>query len=212
MSANVVKPVPHANIMSRKKRNLRLASVAISVFCLIVFSVAQEIVQPNLFSSQPVYAQISRQQDVGKQVYQQVPYLPLENKYSNKETGQVDPNNTLVSRLIRYHTYTKGRAPNYRLDWKLTLADYLGANDVMEEGRYPGFDTLRQNPMEGDRAAIGRLNREQRDVLVQSLVNIFSKATPETNSNTAPQSTTPQQGASPVPTQPQGGGAELLKP
>jgi len=41
----------------------------------------------------------------------------------------------------------------------------------MEE-TYPGYDTL-QNPILGDRAAIKRLNREQRDALVQTLVNVL---------------------------------------
>jgi len=43
---------------------------------------------------------------------------------------------------------------------------YLGANELMEETLYPGYDTLQKNPILGDRAAIKRLNREQRDALV----------------------------------------------
>jgi len=44
---------------------------------------------------------------IWQQVYKQLPYLPLENQYVNKETQQVDSNN-LVNRLIRYHVYVKG--------------------------------------------------------------------------------------------------------
>jgi hypothetical protein len=116
-----------------------------------------------------------RVQDVGQQVYPQVPDLPLENQYANRESGKVDPNNTLVTRLIRYHTSVAGRAPGYRLDWKLTLADYLGANAIMDADTYPGADTLRQNPFERDRAAIQRLNRKQREALISAIVEVYSK-------------------------------------
>lgn len=135
--------------------------------------------------------------DAWQQVYQQLPELPREDQYVSRQTGKVDPNNTLIRRLISYHVYTKGRPPNFRLDWKLTLADYLGVNEVIEESRYPGSDTLRQNPLAGDRAAIQRLNRQQRDALVQTLVNVLGgEAT----------TTTP---ATPTQPQPPVGGAEL---
>ncbi len=166
-------------------------------------------IHTNLFSIQPVYAQRIAPSDVWQLVYQQLPDLPRENKYISKENGQVAENNTLVNRLIRYHVYTKGRAPIYRLDWKLTLADYLGANEIMYDASYPGNDTLRQNPIEGDRKAITRLTRSQRDALVQVLVNIFNPTSQNTQSpspNTAP---TPNTSTTPQP--PQRGGAELLK-
>lgn len=61
------------------------------------------------------------------------------------------------------------------------MADYLGENELMGETVYPGYDTLRSNPIEGDRAVINRLNRKQRDALVQTLVNVFNseRAVPE---------------------------------
>ncbi len=125
--------------------------------------------------AQPAYAQQRvSPAEAWQRVYQQLPDLPRENRYISQETGKVAENNTLVNRMIRYHIYVKGRAPNYRLDWKLTLADYLDANEVMYETSYPGNDTLRQNPFQGDRAVIGRLNRRQRDALVQALVNAFN--------------------------------------
>ncbi len=127
------------------------------------------------FSLAPADAQRVNPNEVWQQIYKQLPYLPRENHYISQETGKVAQNNTLVSRLIRYHIYVKGRPPNYRLDWKLTLADYLDANEVMYEESYPGNDTLRQNPFAGDRAAIRRLSREQRNALVQALVNAFTR-------------------------------------
>ncbi|MBC1223143.1 hypothetical protein GNF10_26405 [Nostoc sp. UCD121] len=163
----------------------------------------------SLFSIQPAYAQRITPSDVWQLVYQQLPDLPRENKYISKENGKVAENSTLANRLIRYHIYTKGRAPVYRLDWKLTLADYLGANEIMYDNTYPGYDSLRENPMEGDRKAITRLTRSQRDALVQVLVNIFNPTSQNTQSpkpNTAPN---PSTSTTPQPSQ--RGGAELLK-
>ena len=152
--------------------------------------------------------------DIWKQVYQKLPDLPLENKYVSRETGKVNPDNTLVNRLIQYHIYVKGRSPNYRLDWKLTLADYLGANEVIQEGTYPGANTLRSNPLEGDRASLNRLTRKQRNALVQSLESIFN---PTSNAATDPQtppqpSSTPNAQTSPSFPQPKPGDAQLLQP
>ncbi len=152
-----------------------------------------------------------RAQDVWKFVYEKLPDLPIENNYISKETGKVDSNNTLVGRLIRYHVFVKGRPPNYRFDWKLSLADYLGATpDYLVESVYPGNDVLRSNPMERDRAAIQSLNRTQRDALVQALVDVFS-------GDSAP-ARVPAAGGKPegrnTPTipQPQPGDAKLLAP
>lgn len=153
--------------------------------------------------------------DVWKQVYQKLPDLPRENKYVSRETGKVNPDNTLVNRLIQYHLYVKGRSPNYRLDWKLTLADYLGANELIQEGTYPGANTLRSNPLEGDRASINRLTRKQRDALVQSLESIFNpnSSNAATDTQTPPQpSSAPNAQTTPSFPQPKPGDAQLLQP
>ncbi|MEH2198650.1 hypothetical protein [Nostoc sp.] len=164
----------------------------------------------NLFSIQPAYAQRITPGDVWQLVYQQLPDLPRENKYISKENGKVAETNTLVNRLIRYHVYTKGRAPIYRLDWKLTLADYLGANEIMYDATYPGNDSLRENPIDGDKAAIARLTRSQRDALVEVLVNIFNPTTSQNTLSPSPDNTaTPSK--STTPQSPQRGGAELLR-
>ncbi|TAE58748.1 MAG: hypothetical protein EAZ76_06910 [Nostocales cyanobacterium] len=125
-------------------------------------------------SVQPVSAQIISPSDVWQVVYQQLPNFPKENQYISKDTGQVAENNTLASRLILYHIYIKGRSPVYRFDWKLTLADYLEANEIIYEASYPGNDSLRQNPLSGDRLAIRKLTRKQRNDLVDVLVNIYN--------------------------------------
>jgi hypothetical protein len=164
---------------------------------------------------------ILRTEDVWRQVYEQLPDFPLENQYINKETGEVSSNNTLVSRLMRYHIYTKGRTPAYRLDWKLTLADYLGVNERMSATAYPSADTLRTNPMQGDITAIRALNRVQRDALVQTLVAVFNPNRlpanqPVPQPNAEPESPNPTPPASSpsseTPREPRPGDAQLLIP
>lgn len=176
---------------------------------IILSSGADKSIQTNLFSIQPAIAQRITPGDVWQQVYQQLPNLPRENNYISKENGKVAENNTLVNRLIKYHIYTKGRAPIYRLDWKLTLADYLGANEIIYDTSYPGNDSLRENPLEGDRKAISRLTRSQRDALVQVLVNIFNPTSQNTLSPNSNTTANPSTSTTPQP--PQRGGAELLK-
>jgi hypothetical protein len=170
---------------------------------------------------QTVVAQpVLRSDDVWRKVYQLVPDLPLENQYVNTETREVSQNNTLVSRLIRYHIYTKGRTPVYRLDWKLTLADYLGVNERIAASVYPGADALKTNPLDGDIAAIQRLTRTQRDALVQALVTVFSPAAPgaESQQPSSPASSVPAALPAPAspqpasPREPRPGDAQLLIP
>ena len=200
-------------LQSKGKRTLSFIVTALTVVGLTFLNaVVKESAQPSLFSPQPAIAQSVTQGDVSQQVYQQLPSLPMENQYVNKETGKIAPNNTLVSRLLRYHIYLKGRPPNYRLDWKLTLADYLDANELMEEAVYPGYDTLRKNPMEGDRAAIGRLNRPGRDALVQTLVSIFNANYPATSDPAANASPQPSTAPRPISPRPQPGDAQRLMP
>ncbi|MUL35071.1 hypothetical protein BWI75_01505 [Gloeocapsopsis sp. AAB1 = 1H9] len=179
---------------------------AFGVVCLVVLGSGQHNSTQFAFLQPPAIAQSVRISDAWQQVYQQLPDLPLENQYVSRQTGKIDPENTLVRRLISYHTYVKGRPPNYRLDWKLTLADYLGANEWIREESYPGSDTLRQNPFIGDRTAIERLNRDQRNALVQALVNVFSGVSANPATPTTPSPDTPQG----LPPQP--GDAQLLKP
>lgn len=164
---------------------------------------------------QPVSAQSVRYQDTAKQLYQRLPDFPLENQYASKMTGEVAVENTLARRLLQYHSDVKGRSPIYRLDWKLTLADYLGVNEPLAASTYPSHNLLQSNPMQGDRAAINRLNRSQRDALIQAFVEIYMDKTdqtreslPGTSSGTQPGSRlTPQLLPLPKP-----GDAQLLSP
>jgi hypothetical protein len=115
-------------------------------------------------------AQVDSPADLAQFVYQKLPNLPLENQYLRAENSKPAPESTLVSRLAQYHSL-KGRSPIYRLDWKITLADYLGINDYLRLDVYPGNTFLKTNPMERDQTAIQALNRAQRNALVQALVD-----------------------------------------
>ncbi|MEB3340776.1 hypothetical protein [Okeania sp.] len=153
-----------------------------------------------------------RPTEVGPFVYEEMPDLPLENNYISQETGEVKTDDTLVSRLIRYHFYVKGRAPNYRFDWKLTLADYLGFNDYLELSVYPGNNSLTENPMKGDRQAVKNLTRSQRNALVDKLVEMFGgdpkpPSIPKINQENNSGQSVPR-----APIVPQPGDADLLKP
>lgn len=156
---------------------LKLVALPKTVVGIIASIVSVILITPAisifpLFSAQ---AQRISPSDVWQAVYQKLPDFPKENQYISQSSGKVAENSNLASRLISYHIYIKERAPNYRLDWKLTLADYLDANEVMYETTYPGNDTLRENPLDGDRAAIKRLTRSQRNALVQVLTDIFTQ-------------------------------------
>lgn len=152
-----------------------------------------QLMMPN--NVQPRY----RVNDMWQLVYQAMPDLPRENQYINRDTGELDEDYTLIRRLIRYHVYVKNRPPLFRLDWKLTLADYLtvsdpntgqtvSANEPIRYETYPGQDVLMGrgaeaatenaaptlSVLDGDRAAIARLTPAQRDRLVEVLVMIFN--------------------------------------
>ncbi|MGI0489983.1 hypothetical protein ACN4EK_31625 [Pantanalinema rosaneae CENA516] len=167
--------------MSKQKWVRRWFSVIIAIaLCTIggLIMTEHQAAPPAIAQSIPRV----RPEGVWQQIYQQIPDLPRENQYVSKETKQVATDNTLVGRFIRYHLYSKGRSPFYRLDWKLSLADYLGVNERIEEADYPSRATLNQNPMEGDIAAINRLTRAQREALVQALVDAFTVSASSTPS------------------------------
>jgi hypothetical protein len=112
---------------------------------------------------------------IATQLYQTHPDLPTENTY-HQSNGTPAPNDTLISRLIRYHLYTKERPANLYLDWKLTLADYLGAFDPINSETYPSASTLTTHPLPGDALALSQLTWPQRQTIVQFLVETFTRA------------------------------------
>ena len=168
--------------MVKKKVRFRLVTTILLSFAVgLLFIVVPAVVRSDVLGQVAAFGQAPavqrvRPEEAWRAVYERLPDFPKENQYVGKETGKVETDNTLVGRFIRYHLYVAGRSPSYRFDWKLTLAEYLGLglNGAFDETSYPSRSTLRTNPAEGDRAAINRLNRSQRDALVQTLVNVFT--------------------------------------
>lgn len=197
---------------------LRLTVATLTGVCFLLVGTT-EVRDSSVFQwigIKPAAAQFTIPEGAGQRVYERLPYLPLENQYVSKQTGKVDENNTLVARLMRYHVFVKRRPAIYRLDWKLTLADYLGANDYLVDSQYPSANTLRENPMEGDRKAIEKLTRAQRDALVNVLVSIFnpnSAQAPTEEPSTMPSTSSPTLSSpSASPSLPQPGDSRLLQP
>jgi hypothetical protein len=146
--------------------------------------------------------------DVANRLYEQLPDLPREDSYVYQEGGDAATRSTLLSRLIAYHTEVMRRPTAYRFDWKLTLADYLGANEIMVRSRYPGADVLSTNPIDNDRAVIADLSRSQRDELVRVLVETYNPnfAALRNPSEAAEETTAP-----PPVVMPRPGAADLLR-
>lgn len=171
------------------------------IYLIIGFSIVLVTTQIN--------AQTLRPEMVAPEVYQLLPDFPKENHYIRQEINLVDENNTLLNRLITYHQFTKRRPTSFRLDWKLTLADYLGVNEKILLDSYPGYNTLTVNPLPGDLKAINSLNLRQRNQLVEVLVNIYQPQSDPANPTSQP---TPSPSTQPSLPLPQPGDAELLRP
>lgn len=157
-------------------------------------------------------------------IYEQVPFLPLENQYLSR-SGDPFIESTLLSRMMRYHTSVRRRIPYFRLDWKLTLADYLGVNDRIYAETYPNANILQQNPMAGDMEVVQQLSRSQRDALVEAIVLTLNPLAQQAGSTTSPalwpSTPTPAEELAPLPTppaatptprEPRPGDAQLLLP
>ncbi|MEP0835527.1 hypothetical protein NDI48_30645 [Microcoleus sp. AS-A8] len=203
----------------RFRLTLGLTIATFTGICLMVGKA--EVKDSSVFKwigVQPVAAQLSVPQDAWQRVYERLPNLPLENQYVSKQTGKIDENNTLIGRFMRYHIFVKRRPPTYRLDWKLTLADYLGANNYLVESQYPSADTLRENPMESDRKAMEKLTRAERDALVNVLVSLFNPNSTQQPAPSPRETPTPapppptSSSPSTTPSLPKPGDAQLLMP
>ncbi|MDJ0713227.1 MAG: hypothetical protein QNJ54_03265 [Prochloraceae cyanobacterium] len=194
-----------------------LAFACVGLFLFLWGGQIHQLDSYELFETQKATAQILRPQQVADRLYQRLSFIPQENQYISTETGEVEQNNTLVNRLIRYHFYVKSRSVNSRFDWKLTIADYLGYNEELQESRYPGHSRLKENPIESDREAIESLTRRQRNELVNTLFAIYNPegaklleqqpVTRETTSESQEDSNSQPRLRSPKP-----GDAELLAP
>jgi hypothetical protein len=151
---------------------IRFWSIALAIAAILIFSGIASSLNMGWHSlsvqAQPAPLRRVNPTLLSAQIYEQLPNLPLENQYISSDTNSPAADNTLVSRIIRYHIYIQERPTNFRLDWKLTLADYLGAFERITADQYPDYG-LRENPMEGDIAAVQSLSAEQRNQLVNAL-------------------------------------------
>jgi hypothetical protein len=161
----------------------------------------------------PGIAQSLRPEDISVIVYERLSYLPKENQYISVETGEVNEQNTLLSRFIRYHQNIKKRPTRFRLDWKLTFADYLGVNEPIREDSYPGSQSLQTNPMENDLKIINSLNRRQREELIDLLISLYHPKQGNGSETDPTKKPTAQPSPSPgKPTLSKPGDAQLLMP
>ena len=106
------------------------------------------------------------------QIYELLPDLPLEDSYVSLN-GEVMANSSWVQRILLYHIQTKGRLPNSRFDWRMTFADFLGANLPMYTNQYPGADIFAQNPLNGDRDLFQTLTRQERNQLLAAFLQVY---------------------------------------
>jgi hypothetical protein len=197
------------------QRNLKLLVIFFLSFILVLGGSQLKFTQNGHLGLQTANAQTLRPEQAATMIYEKLTYLPKENQYTRQNTGEVDPDHTLISRFIRYHQDLKRRSTSAYLDWKITLADYLGVNEVMKDDRYPGNTTLQSNPMETDIKVIQGLNRRQRQELVDLLVSLYKPQQPkpklpETQTELVPDSSEPPPPPGPRLSKP--GDADLLMP
>lgn len=186
---------------------------------LLSLSISWGVMQLELnqfkgWSLKTVSSQTPRPEQAAEIIYEKLPYLPQENQYRSTETGEINPEHTLISRFIRYHKDFKRRSPQYRLDWKVTLADYLGVNQSPRESNYPG-STLETNPLAQDIEVIRQLSRRQRQQLVDLLVEIYNPQPQATTNQLTPNTTDETSSPEATPSTPslsQPGDAQLLRP
>jgi hypothetical protein len=190
----------------------RITWLLLAVATTAVLLLSSALHNADWLGSPPAIAQRVSPDTVWQQVYQKLPDFPRENQYVSVETRKVATDNTLVGRVVRYHIYVKGRPPQYRLDWKITLADYLGINERMDEGAYPSRNTLKTNPLDGDLAVMNRLTRQQRESLIQALVEAFAVPVRPSSPAASPTPVGPTPTPKPLSSPIRGpGAADLLK-
>lgn len=165
------------------------------------------------FTGIPAWGQLRLVPEASEQVYQTLPQLPREDGYTPTPDG-AGSGGTLVQRLMQYHIQIMGRPATSRLDWRLTLADYLEINEPILAQQYPGATTLDRNPLNGDKGVIQGLSRRQRYDLVDALIlALGGDPTPPTLyiPPAGSESISPDPLTSPEIRLPQPGGADLLR-
>ncbi len=77
-----------------------------------------------------------------------------------------------LQRILLYHVRTKGRLANSRFDWRLTFADFLGANNPMYADQYPPGDT-EENPLNSDRELFQAMSRQERNEFLAAILEVY---------------------------------------
>ena len=157
--------------MKHWKRQLGLMFL-MTVLCFVDSLILWADPPGTRLAAQPVLSQSAERRAIATTVYDGLPDFPRANHYLHSETGDVASGNTLIYRLIQYHNRVQSRPLTSRFDWKLTLADYMGANEWMDEERYPDR-FLQSNPFHHDIEIIRGLNRQQREELIQALLQVL---------------------------------------
>ncbi len=191
-------------------------SVPISFPRRILISTLMVLTSISLVPTLPAWSQLRLIPEAAEQVYAAIPDLPLENTYTPGPTSNVPPQqDTLIRRMMLYHLQEKGRSLTSRLDWKLTFADYLGANEPILAATYPGSQWLTENPLNGDRQAFQTLTRSERNQLLETLLITFGGDPTPPQLYIPPDQPIAQPATTPAPAQtlllPQPGSADLLK-
>lgn len=199
---------------SSQRRSARILVLAV-LFCP---SIGLTIGSPTAIAQSSRLRQL-RPQQILVEASKQLTFIRPDNQYVDRQTQKIRTDYTALARLIEYHVYSRGRSPLYRLDWKLTLADYLGAFELMDDDNYPGASQLRSNPAAADRAQVRSWSPSQREQFVNTLTALYNpaslKPTPPLVLNPTPVAPRPE----PAPTKeplnrpiPQTGDADRLKP
>ncbi len=162
----------------------------------------------------PASAQLRLVPEATEQVYAKMPQLPRGSDYTPTSDAVGQGESTLVQRMMQYHMQLAGRPATSRMDWRLTLADYLDINEPMLAQRYPGATSLDPSPYNDDKAAIQSLSRRERYDLVDALVASLG-GDPTPGILYIPDLSEPGSVAPPPAVQdirlPQPGGADLLR-
>jgi hypothetical protein len=182
-------------VMSWRRRQLKFGFLGVLVATVVMLHAGQFWLPTAPAAAQQPYVS---PESIATQFYQRVPNFPKLDQYKVSDP-KVPNSSTLVERFVQYHTSVKGRSPLFRFDWKISLADYLGLNDFIDGRTYPGKSYLAINPMQDDRAALRQLTRPQRELLVQTLMNIFTR---DSRAVSPAEPATPAPTASPTAVQP----------
>ncbi len=202
---------------SRSSQRRSAGAIVLAVLLCLIIGLNSN---PSPATAQGSRLRQLRPQEILVEASKQLTFIRPDNQYVDRQTKKIRPESTALARLIEYHVYGRGRSPLYRLDWKLTLADYLGAFELMDDDSYPGANQFVRNPVTTDRLQVRSWSRSQREQVVNTLTALYNPnslkpAAPLVfpNPNPAPPRPEPSPPKEPLNRPlPQTGDADRLKP